>query len=140
MIRIVLCVTFQLPCLNTLFGFHRFQMSDSESMSAIDSLSYRFFKITCHGTVIVSRLRRVELAKKGNNDRKRNKEKQAQKNSVGIRCLLNSGSGIRSRDGRNSGSGWIPDEHPRLYFRELRNSFLGLKYLNSLMRIRIRDL
>ncbi len=30
---------------------------------------------------------------------------------------------------------WIRDEQPGSYFRELRNIF-GLKYLNSLMRIR----
>jgi hypothetical protein len=30
----------------------------------------------------------------------------------------------------------VRDEQPRSYFRELRNHFLGLKYLNSLMRIR----
>jgi len=29
-----------------------------------------------------------------------------------------------------------PDEQPRSYFRELRNHFFWLKYLNSLMRIR----
>jgi hypothetical protein len=32
----------------------------------------------------------------------------------------------------------IPDEQPVSYFRELRNNFYGLKYLNSLMRIRDR--
>jgi hypothetical protein len=30
----------------------------------------------------------------------------------------------------------IRNEHPRSYFRELRNNCFGLKYLNSLMRIR----
>jgi hypothetical protein len=30
----------------------------------------------------------------------------------------------------------IRDEQPRSYFLELRNHFDGLKYLNSLMRIR----
>jgi hypothetical protein len=30
----------------------------------------------------------------------------------------------------------IRDEQPRSYFLELRNHFFGLKYLNSLMRIR----
>jgi hypothetical protein len=30
----------------------------------------------------------------------------------------------------------IRDEQPGSYFLELRNHFLGLKYLNSLMRIR----
>ncbi len=91
-------------------------MTDSESMSGVDSLSFRFFKITCYCTVIVSRLRRVELAKKGNNDRKRNKEKH-KKNSVadpGSGALLTFGSGIRIRDGEKSGSGWIQDEHPRV--------------------------
>jgi hypothetical protein len=42
--------------------------------------------------------------------------------------------------GRNSASGsGIRDEQPGSYFLELRNhffGFLGLKYLNSLMRIR----
>jgi len=37
--------------------------------------------------------------------------------------------------GKKSGSG-IRDEQPRSYFLELRNHFFGLKYLNSLMRIR----
>ncbi len=44
------------------------------------------------------------------------------------------------RDGRKSASGsGIWDEQPGSYFLELRNhffAFLGLKYLNSLMRIR----
>jgi hypothetical protein len=45
------------------------------------------------------------------------------------------------RDGRKSASGsGIQDEQPGSYFLELRNHFfaffLGLKYLNSLMRIR----
>jgi hypothetical protein len=36
-----------------------------------------------------------------------------------------------------SGSGiWIQDEQPGSYFRELRNHFLGVKYLNSLLWIR----
>jgi hypothetical protein len=30
----------------------------------------------------------------------------------------------------------IRDEQPESYFRELRNYYFGLKYLNSLMRIR----
>jgi hypothetical protein len=30
---------------------------------------------------------------------------------------------------------WIRDEQPGSYFREFRNPFLGLKYLNYLMRI-----
>jgi hypothetical protein len=41
--------------------------------------------------------------------------------------------------GKISGSGFgirIRDEQPGSYFRELRNNFLGLKYLNSLIRIR----
>jgi hypothetical protein len=33
----------------------------------------------------------------------------------------------------------IQDEHPGSYFRELRNNFLGYKYLNFFLRIRIRD-
>jgi hypothetical protein len=39
--------------------------------------------------------------------------------------------------GKKSGSGsGIRDEQPRSYFLELRNHFFGLKYLNSLVRIR----
>jgi hypothetical protein len=39
--------------------------------------------------------------------------------------------------GKKSGSGsGIRDEQPRSYFLELRNHVFGLKYLNSLMRIR----
>jgi hypothetical protein len=39
--------------------------------------------------------------------------------------------------GRKSSSGsGIRDEQHRTYFLELRNHFLGLKYFNSLMRIR----
>jgi hypothetical protein len=34
----------------------------------------------------------------------------------------------------------IRDEHPGSYFRELRNNFLGLNYINSYTRILIRDL
>jgi hypothetical protein len=37
-----------------------------------------------------------------------------------------------------TGSG-IRDEQPGSYFPELRNHFFGLKYLNSLMRIRDGD-
>jgi hypothetical protein len=38
------------------------------------------------------------------------------------------------------GSGMnIPDHISKSLFQELRNNFFGLKYLNSLMRIRIRD-
>jgi hypothetical protein len=40
--------------------------------------------------------------------------------------------------GKKSGSGFgirIRDEQPRSYFVELRNHFLGLRFLNSLMRI-----
>jgi hypothetical protein len=65
----------------------------------------------------------------------------------GIGCLFEpwirdgrksaSGSGIR--DGRKSASGsGIRDEQPGSYFLELRNHFFPF-YLNSLMRIRIRD-
>jgi hypothetical protein len=54
----------------------------------------------------------------------------------GIGCLFDPGI----RDGRKSASGsGIRDEQPGSYFLELRNHFfvfLGLKYLNSLMRIR----
>ncbi len=56
----------------------------------------------------------------------------------GLGAFLTPGSGIR--DGRKSASGsGIRDEQPGSYFLELRNHFfavLGLKYLNSLMRIR----
>ncbi len=56
----------------------------------------------------------------------------------GLGVFLTPGSGIR--DGRKSASGsGIRDEQPGSYFLELRNhffAFLGLKYLNSLMRIR----
>jgi hypothetical protein len=39
--------------------------------------------------------------------------------------------------GKKSGSGIrIRDEQPGLYFRELKKLFFGLKYFNSLMRIR----
>ncbi len=40
------------------------------------------------------------------------------------------GSGVLAPGSR------IRDEQPGTYFLELRNHFLGLKYLNSLMRIR----
>jgi hypothetical protein len=56
----------------------------------------------------------------------------------GLGAFLTPGSGIR--DGRKSSSGsGIRDERPGSYFLELRNHFLlfwGLKYFNSLMRIR----
>ena len=56
----------------------------------------------------------------------------------GLGAFLTPGSGIR--DGRKSASGsGIRDKQPGSYFLELRNhffAFLGLKYLNSLMRIR----
>jgi hypothetical protein len=56
----------------------------------------------------------------------------------GLGAVLTPGSGIR--DGRKSPSGsGIRDEQPGSYFLELRNhffAFLGLKYLNSLVRIR----
>jgi hypothetical protein len=41
--------------------------------------------------------------------------------------------------GKQSGSGSgirVRDEQPGSYFRELRNNFSGLKYLNFLMQIR----
>jgi hypothetical protein len=42
--------------------------------------------------------------------------------------------------GKKSGSGsGIRDEQPGSYLLELRNYVFGLKYLNSLMRIIIRD-
>jgi hypothetical protein len=57
----------------------------------------------------------------------------------GLGAFLTPGSGIR--DGRKSASG-IRDEPPGSYFLELINhffAFLGLKYLNSLTRIRDED-
>ncbi len=49
---------------------------------------------------------------------------------------LDPGSGM----GRKSASGsGIRDEQPGSYFLELRNHFLGLKYFNSLIRIRDGD-
>jgi hypothetical protein len=56
----------------------------------------------------------------------------------GIRCLFD--PWIRDprwvkRQDSDPGSG-ILDEQPGLYFLELRNHFLGLKYLNSLMGVR----
>ncbi len=48
-------------------------------------------------------------------------------------CIRDPGSAM----GKKSGSGiGIRDEQTGSYFRELRNQFLRLKYLNSLMRIR----
>ncbi len=56
----------------------------------------------------------------------------------GSGAFLTPGSGIR--DGKKSASGsGIRDEQPGSYFLELRNDFFGffgLKYLNSLMKIR----
>ncbi len=49
---------------------------------------------------------------------------------AGSGAILTPGSGIGKKSGIR-----IRDEQPRSYFREL-NHFLGLKYLNSLMRIR----
>ncbi len=59
--------------------------------------------------------------------------------SVRLCQCCESGSGIRFLTpefgiGNNQGTR-IRDEQPGSYFRELRNNFLGLKYLNSLMRI-----
>jgi hypothetical protein len=52
----------------------------------------------------------------------------------GIRCFFD--HWIRDpQDGKKSGFE-IRDEHSRSFFRELRNIFWGLKYLNSMMRIR----
>jgi hypothetical protein len=48
-----------------------------------------------------------------------------------IRCLLDPWI----RDGQKVRI-WIRDEQPVSYFLELRSHFFGLKYLNSLMRIR----
>ncbi len=42
------------------------------------------------------------------------------------------GSGIRFWDGKNPDPG-SESKHPRSYFRELSNHFLGQKYLNSLL-------
>ncbi len=51
---------------------------------------------------------------------------------IGIRCLFH--SWIRD-PGRIKNRIRIRDEQPESYFRELRNLFLGLKYLICLMRI-----
>jgi hypothetical protein len=59
----------------------------------------------------------------------------------GLGAFLTPGSGIRNGRKSASGSG-IREEQPGSYFLELRNhffAFLGLKYLNSLMRIRDGD-
>jgi hypothetical protein len=54
----------------------------------------------------------------------------------GSGAFLTPGSGV----GKKSGSGSaIRDEQNGSYFLELRNHFSGLKYLNSLMRIRDQD-
>jgi hypothetical protein len=42
--------------------------------------------------------------------------------------------------GKKSGSGSGINNRIILYFQELRNHFLGLKYLNSLMQIRDRKI
>ncbi len=52
----------------------------------------------------------------------------------GSGAFLTPGSGIQDGKKEGSGSG-IRNEHPGSNFLELRNHFLGLKYLNSLMRI-----
>jgi hypothetical protein len=54
----------------------------------------------------------------------------------GFGALFIPGSGMEINPVLGSG---IWDEHPRSFFRELRNRFEGSKYFNSLMRIRIRD-
>jgi hypothetical protein len=51
----------------------------------------------------------------------------------GSGAFLTHGSGVAEQSGSGSG---IRDEQPGSYFLELRKHFLGLKYLNSLMRIR----
>jgi hypothetical protein len=51
----------------------------------------------------------------------------------GSGAFLTPGSGIRDREKIRIR---IRDEQPGSYFLELRNHFLGLKYFNSLMRIR----
>jgi hypothetical protein len=47
--------------------------------------------------------------------------------------FLTPGSGMGKKAGSGSG---IRNEQPGSYFLELRNQFFGLKYFNSLMRIR----
>jgi hypothetical protein len=49
---------------------------------------------------------------------------------------LTPGSGMDKKSGSGSG---IRNEQPGPYFLEPINHFLGLKYLNSLMRIRDSD-
>jgi hypothetical protein len=51
----------------------------------------------------------------------------------GSGAFLTPGSGMGKKSGSGSG---IRDKQPGSYFLELRNPFFGLKYLNSLMRIR----
>jgi hypothetical protein len=51
----------------------------------------------------------------------------------GYGAFLTPGSGMVRKSASGSG---IRDEQPGSYFVELRNHFFGLKYLNSLMRIR----
>ncbi len=51
----------------------------------------------------------------------------------GSGAFLTPGSGMGEKSGPGSG---IRNEQPGSYFLELRNHFFGLKYLNSLMRIR----
>ncbi len=51
----------------------------------------------------------------------------------GSGAFFTPGSGMGKKSGSGSG---IRNEQPGSYFLELRNHFLGLKYLNSLMRIR----
>jgi hypothetical protein len=53
----------------------------------------------------------------------------------GVLWPLDPESGIGKKSGSGSGIR-IQDEQPKFYFRELRNHFFWLKYLNSLMRIR----
>ncbi len=65
---------------------------------------------------------------------KRQPKNQCCGSGSGIRCLFDPWI----RDGEKV-SIWIRDEQPGSYFIELRNHFFGLKYLNSLMRIRDGD-
>ncbi len=53
----------------------------------------------------------------------------------GYGAFLTPGSGMGKKSGSGSGI-QIRDEKLRFYFLVLRKHFLGLKYLNSLMRIR----
>ncbi len=57
----------------------------------------------------------------------------------GSGAFLTPGSGVGKKKTRSGSGIRIWDENPGTYFQELRNIFCLFKYLNSVMRIRIRD-